>query len=171
MPAEFQWTSLLGPFLQFVAASMAVGVAYKFGKIQAGIARQQADTAALAAQTARNKLKYELFERRLEMYDLVYKYIDTVMRARKIESNSDSEFLTAARPMGWLTDKTVVEYVHKTLRDRMIELSRVTTQLESRPFGPDSAQLVMIQSNLQMALYNEHEALARVFEPYLKLEH
>ncbi|NVM87654.1 hypothetical protein FHT32_001293 [Variovorax sp. SG517] len=158
--------------IQFFAAAAAVFVAYKFGKIQAGIAKQQADTAILAAKTARNKLKFELFERRLVMYDRVYAYIDTVIGQGKIVAESDSEFLTSVRAMGWITDRSVVDYVHKELRDKMIALSMLTTEIENMPVPNQArAELGIKKSVLQATLYQEHDALARVFEPFLKLEH
>ncbi|WP_432731174.1 hypothetical protein [Variovorax sp. W6] len=178
MPADPHWTAYLSPVIQFFTAIAAVLVAYKFGAIQAGISKQQAatavsaaQTAAAAAQTARNRLKFDLFERRLVMYDRVYAYIDTVVAAAKLHPDTDSEFLASVRAMGWLTDKAVVEYVHRDLRGKMSELSNVTHELESTPSGQRQMDLLIKQSLLLTNLYQEHEALARVFEPFLKLEH
>ena len=52
----------IGPLLTFAAALIAAGIAWKFGRVQAEIARTQAAKAAAAARTARNKLRLELFE-------------------------------------------------------------------------------------------------------------
>lgn len=180
MPAvEPHWTAYLTPVIQFLTAVAAVVVAYRFGAIQAGIAKQQAatavtaaQTAAAAAQTARNRLKFDLFERRLSMYDLIYAYLDSVAAAQLIDPKADSEFLASVRALGWITDKAVVTYVHKDLRGKMIELSRLTRQLEASAQGSQvQMDLIMQHSLLTANLFNEHETLAKMFEPYLKLEH
>jgi len=178
-PVEPHWTAYASPLIQFLAAAGAVWVAYRFGTIQAGIAKQQAatamaaaQTAAAAAQTARNRLKYDLFERRLVMYDLVYAHIDRVAAAGMIEPESDSEFLRAIRPLGWLTDASVTRFVLKDLRDQMIALSRLTREIELRPgAGEVPVDLVMARAVATTQLHQNHETLARMFEPYLKLEH
>lgn len=65
----------LGPLLTFGAALIAARLAWRFGEIQANIVRQQAETSAAAAATAtaRNKLRLDLIDRRLKIYDLVTK--------------------------------------------------------------------------------------------------
>lgn len=179
VPVEPHWTAYLSPVIQFLTAAAAVWVAYRIGSMQAAIAKQQAataitaaQTAAAAAQTARNRLKYDLFERRLVLYDLVYAYIDRVVSAGLIDPKSDSEFLQAIRPLGWLTDATVTKYVLKDLRDNMIALSAATRQVEAHSqSGETRVGLLDKQAELQEQLYRQHEALAQAFEPYLKLEH
>lgn len=178
-PVEPHWTAYATPVIQFLTAAAAVWVAYRFGTIQAGIAKQQAatavtaaQTAAAAAQTARNRLKYDLFERRLVLYDLIYGYIDVVVGTGTIEPKSDSEFLQAIRPLGWLTDAAVAKYVLQDLRDKMIALSALTRQVNAIPQpGEEHADLLRQHLVAQTQLYQEHDALAKAFEPYLKLEH
>lgn len=58
-----------------IAATVAVAVTYRFGKIQAGIAESQAKTAEAAKEIARSqrdiafdKLKHDLFDKRYEIY-------------------------------------------------------------------------------------------------------
>lgn len=179
MTSAPHWTAYLTPVIQLITALLAGYIAYKFGSIQASISRQQAETsvqqaatAAASVEVARNRLKFDLFQRRLEMYDLVYAYIDTVFSDRKIIPEKDSKFLAAVRATGWLTDEAVVNFIHKDLREKMIELSRIAAQLESTPEpGQGRIDLQMQQSVVQLDLYNYHERLARVFEPFLKLAH
>ncbi|MEJ8851572.1 hypothetical protein [Variovorax rhizosphaerae] len=71
MDSFFAFIAKAAPLLTFIstliAASVAAGVTIYFGRVQAGIARQQAKTAAMAAATARNKLRLDLFEKRLNV--------------------------------------------------------------------------------------------------------
>lgn len=55
--------------LPLAAPLAAFYVANKFGHIQADIGRRQAETAALAMKTARNKLRLDLFEKRFAIYE------------------------------------------------------------------------------------------------------
>ncbi|WP_341892165.1 hypothetical protein [Variovorax sp. YR752] len=182
MPSEtlptdpLRWLPFLTPAVQFLTACIAGFIAYKFGSIQASISRQQADTArqqaataAAAARVAQNKLKSDLFERRLAMYNHVYEYIDTVLRDKVIDHAKDSVFLISVRPLGWLTDETVTQFVFKELRAQMIELSRLSRQREVTATGPERLALANLQEEASHKLFSLHERLAKVFEPFMRL--
>jgi hypothetical protein len=172
LTATPHWTAYLTPLIQLITALLAGYIAYKFGSIQASIARQQAATAATAAQTARNRLKFDLFERRMNMYSLVYDYIETVARTGKIEAETDSVFLNQVRSIGWVTDPTLVSYVFTELRQKMFELTTITGQLKlARESGEDQMNLLVSQVDAMQALRKQHPKLAEAFAPYLKLEH
>lgn len=171
------WLPYLTPAVQFVTACLAGFIAYKFGSIQASISRQQAETArqqattaADAARVARNKLRSELFERRLDMYNHVYEYINTVVHDKQIWPSKDSVFLKSVRPIGWLTDETVTQFVFKELRDQMIALSTVTTTLGVTATGTKRVELIKDQVDATTKLFALHDRLAKVFDPFMRLE-
>lgn len=97
MSTQFLVTNVL-PF--FTTAAAVVGAisasvaAWRFGSIQAGIAKQQ-------ARTAHNKLRLDLFERRLKVYQAVADYLAEVPMWVPEESKLDDHLpkFTAAR---WL---------------------------------------------------------------------
>ena len=166
------WTVFLTPAASVITAGLAAFVAIRFGSIQASIARQQAETAAATLRTARNRLKFDLFDRRMSMYNTVYNYIETVAGVGKLENETDSEFMNQVRAIGWVTDHAVVSYVFTELRAKMLHLSNLTIQIEAareaRTFAHD---LLLLQINARIALREQHAKLAEAFHPYLKLEH
>ena len=53
-----------GPIATVIAAFTAAGIAWRFGRVQADIAAQQASTAALQAELANVRLQHDLYDRR-----------------------------------------------------------------------------------------------------------
>lgn len=73
------------PAATVIAAAVAIAVTYRFGKIQAGIAQSQARTAEAAKEIARSqrdiafdKLKYDLFDKRYEIYSTARELIEHI---------------------------------------------------------------------------------------------
>ena len=104
------------------------------------------------------------------MYNHVYEYINTVVRDKVIDPKKDSAFLVSVRPIGWLTDETVTQFVFKELRDQMIKLSTLTRKLEVTATGPDRVELGTAQAEASDRLFSLHDGLAKVFEPFMRLE-
>ena len=73
------------PVATIIAAGAAVWVAYKFGSIQAGIAREQAETAKVQKDIAYDRLKYDLFEKRYEVYDAAKRLIEAIFAKTPID--------------------------------------------------------------------------------------
>lgn len=117
------WTILetifrtLHPWAPVIAASIAAGtgawVAHKFGRIQEGIARQQASTAAAAAATAKSKLKLDLFDRRLTIYKSATDEINKAFSKSYIFNNQ--EYLSKIQGSQWLLNKQIEKYLSEDI--------------------------------------------------------
>ena len=75
-----EWLTLFGSVATMAAAGVAALVAHRIGTSQTAIARQQAETAATEAETARSKLRLDLFERRLGVYNAAMAAITTAVQ-------------------------------------------------------------------------------------------
>jgi hypothetical protein len=69
------WCQSLGAIATIIAATVAAGITFYFGRVQANIGKQQATTASLQAgianqqaQTALDRLRYDLFDKRYAIY-------------------------------------------------------------------------------------------------------
>src|SRR6266446_1805729 len=72
-----------GPVATVIAAIAAVSVTYHFGKHQVRIAEAQAATAKSQRDIAYDRLKYDLFEKRYEIYLAAKKLIEYTSQFRK----------------------------------------------------------------------------------------
>jgi hypothetical protein len=166
------WTTFIQPSLTpavaLIGALSASFVAWRFGSIQAGIARQQAATAAAAAATAKNKLKLELFERRVAMYDVIYAHIESAAMG-PVALGEQLAFSQRVRPVSWLLDDDIARWVYRDLGD---VIRRVQTARAEAFGAPNPSEELQIEfASAQRDLTAQLGALGRMFDPYLRLEH
>jgi hypothetical protein len=67
-----------GPGATFVAAIVAAFITFRFGQIQARIAREQTVTARQQADIALDQLRYNLFEKRYEIYQTARDFLQVL---------------------------------------------------------------------------------------------
>lgn len=91
-------------------------------------------------RTAQNKLKLELFERRLQVYEAVDKLIVAYMRRFGDRDTAEAEFNVALRSARWLFDKHVVIFCRETIwkavcdmNDIWEEVDRIRKSLNEQP--------------------------------------
>lgn len=150
-----------------LAAVLAGGVAWRFGSIQAGIARQQASTAAASAETARNKLRLDLFDRRLKIYDGIEEMITNIVRSRKIEIKDMIAYHNHVQAGQWLFGTEVSKY----LKDNLWDVVRITynhlVMLEKTSDANERAEIDNKISDALMILQDHREKINTIFSPYL----
>lgn len=110
--------------LPLAAPAAAFYVAYKFGQIQAEIGKKQAATAALAMDTARTKLRLDLFDKRLAVYEAVNKVIEAASAKGALDAQDQAEYLLGIRAAPWLFDEDVNSYLAglSSLVHRLVEV-------------------------------------------------
>lgn len=166
--AALAYLSTIGPVLTFVAALFAAGVAVFFGRTQARIARQQAATAAGAALTAKNKLRLDLFDRRMKIYDAVTAYMDEAATSADWRSDA-SPFFKDVSSARWLFDQSVVDWIQKELMDVVREVKTTQANLMSRSSGPDAYEASVACANAGRKLLAQYERRDDVFRPFMHL--
>src|SRR5216683_4525869 len=63
------WRDFAGPLATTFAAAIVARISYRFGKVQADIAQQQASTARQQRNIALDNLRYKFFDKRYAIYD------------------------------------------------------------------------------------------------------
>ena len=96
-------------------------MAHKFGRIQEGIARQQAATAASAAETSRRKLKLDLFDRRWSIYKTAIDTVSKTLRELGFPTDSEFEYFAGIQSARWLLNEKVSSYLEGELVDVLNE--------------------------------------------------
>lgn len=165
-PIEPHWTTFASPVVALLTAIIAAGVAVAFGRVQARIARQQADT-------ARTKLQLELFDRRLVIYNAVKSAWGYAATKRAFPSEQINPYLLGTNGVRWLFEDNVVQYVEDTFLGMLIEIEFANASLSAAREASVDEQTKA--ANTLAARVKEIAAQQRVidqlFSPYLKLKH
>lgn len=150
----------LAPGVALIGAGTAAYIAWRFGSIQARLAEQQ-------ARTARNKLRLDLFERRLKVYQAVADYLTEVPTWAPGDSRLD-EHLPKFAAVRWLFRDDVSNWVYAELLDEVRKYVMDRSALTNRP---GELAVVALQATAgSMALQKQWQRLGEVFGPYLRLE-
>ncbi len=133
-PGIPMWLEVLRAVAPLFAAVLAAGVGawvtHKFGRIQEDIARQQAATAAAAAQTAKSKLRLDLFERRLNVYNAAMTAITTTLQNGDFSATDEREFLIGIQGARWIFDERIYHYLRHELWDQLTDLHMANQNLK-----------------------------------------
>lgn len=158
----------IGPLLTFASALVAAGIAWNFGRVQAQIAKGQAETAASAARTARNKLRLELFEKRLEIYNVVTAHMDE-SHMRDVWKVDTSPYLRAVSGAKWLFDGEVNAWIYTELANVVLAVRMAQADCEGVEPGPAKVQKLMVVQAALKELNAQYMRRDAVFAPFLHL--
>lgn len=98
-----------------MAALIAAGIAYRFGNIQAGIARRQVSIADNAALTARNKLRVDMYEERLSVHQAVRHLFGQLSVNGHITHDDEIQYLKGIVSARWVFGKEMDTFLNTTL--------------------------------------------------------
>lgn len=131
LPLWLEFIKAVAPLLAaLLAAGVGAWVAHKFGRIQEGIARRQAETAAQAAKTARTKLRLDLFDKRIAVYEAANTLIKKAARRQRITDDDRYEFFQGTKSAAWLFDEETARYITETIYAHAFDLVIVYEQLD-----------------------------------------
>ena len=153
-----------------VAAGFAAYTAYKFGSVQAAIGRRQAATSRLSARIAKNKLKLDLFDRRLVIYNAVLAMLARLGTTGGLTSEDEHAYLVGVKGAHWLFEADVVELLEKTIWHQMAHFSLLQSELRDADERTDRKVLSEKKMKSRQELLAQRELMDRMMKPYLKLE-
>lgn len=153
----------LQPWASVIAASIAAVVAIIFGLMQVAIAWRQAKTAA-------DKLRLDLFDRRLEIYKAVKAAIGDAVHTGDVTQAEENEFRIATNATRWVFDNRVHAYVSTTLPLIFGELHRTFANQKDLQFRPDAQHVQKERDAVYLAIRREWTNVDEVFAPYLQLQ-
>jgi hypothetical protein len=147
------WTTYLSALLTPTIALLGGFIAYRQWK------------------TAQNKLKMELFERRLAVYDAVTEYLSLLTGSGRTSLEAEYKFLSGIRGAKWLFDFHISFYLENTFRDQVNRLAVAQAELDGRPVGDERRHIVETIRSTREWLESQREFIDVLFEPYLALTH
>src|SRR5437773_4185799 len=102
-----------GPIATVIAAFTAAGIAWRFGRVQADIAAQQASTAALQAELANVRLQHDLYDRRYKIYATVKAFLVQITRHGRAETEWIIKYAVEIGDAAFLLDQAAIDYLEQ----------------------------------------------------------
>ena len=159
------------PVATIIAAGAAVFVTWTLGRWQVEIARQQAATATQQAATALDRLRHDLFERRIAVFDAARDLILETYREGTVSADALTAFILGTEKSVFLFDHTVTEYIGE-MRNRASQLNYIAAMLsgERLAVGPEREALAKKEADYTLWFVQQSDVLIGKFRPALALE-
>ncbi len=168
--AAFPWEKVMDWVKALALPAAGVYVAYKFGNIQAAIGRQQAETARLAMRVSRNKLKLDLFDRRVKVYDTAFSMLGSFGMLGKIDNEDEHRYWSGILSAKWLFDTEVVTYLEQTLWQGMVAFREAQQALDDSDPNEGRAAIAKEAAKRRRWLMDQNSVLSEMFKPYLHFD-
>ena len=154
LPLWVEYTKALGaPIVALVAACIAGRIAYQQMK------------------TARNKLKLDLFDKRLKVFEACSELIREFYMPVPLEMKRLEEITTIVSGTRWLFSEDVAKYVDGLLRRGAEAMLRVLPNLDRMSHDEKINYLSSNLNRSKRPLLADMLELSKNFAPYLELEH
>jgi hypothetical protein len=122
-------------------------------------------------RTAQNKLKLDLFDRRLVVYDAAREIILAARASGKVTSEAEFKYIANTRGAIWLFDPEIVRYLDEELWRKIVDLGALESELEGLPAGEERSQNVRAQRVIKDWLGEQLRVMEKKFAPFLKVRH
>lgn len=150
--ASVHWTTYLTACLTPLIALIAAGVAYNQWK------------------TAKNKLKLDLYEKRLGVYQAVRDAIGQIMVHGKVSAEVETAYLVGISGAKWLYDKKMDDYLNKELWMIISKLHAVQAEQIGAP-DQERREAIHKQFVVLGEVNNHLQGIDSKFYPFLSLSH
>ena len=119
--------------------------------------------------TNQNRLKLEVFDRRVKYYEAALQFIGDTMANNEVSDESLRKFNHAQYGSAFLLNDGVTEYLKK-LSDKGIDARVLRSEFEGLRVGDDRTRTVKRHSEAVKWIVEQREILQRKFEPFLKIK-
>ena len=122
-------------------------------------------------RTAQNKLKLELFEKRLKIYNSATTFISSLMTSGKATNKELHELIVGTKEAKWLLSPEVAKYLDEELYSKGVDLQCLSSELEGEPASDRRTKNIHEQRDIKLWLNAQYKALDKKFSRYLQLSH
>ena len=153
MNTDPHWTTYLAALLVPTIAILGAFIAYRQWRL------------------AQSKLKLDLFDRRLSVYEAARTLVSSIMTSGKAKDEEVFRFMVATREAKWLLNASIAEYLDNELYGKAINLQMLASELEGVPVGDERTKNVRQQAEIKKWLLAQLAVLDAKFSPFLQLQH
>lgn len=119
-------------------------------------------------QIARNRLKLDLFDKRMEVYEAVREALGHIARQGNLSLDQQIQYLQGTRSARWLFGPEVFQYLDETLWHKIVDLEHHNTM--SRDSNGDTrSQHIQARTETFKWLIKQHKEFDALVEEYLRL--
>ncbi|WP_131667112.1 hypothetical protein [Comamonas thiooxydans] len=161
------WGVILEHSRTYALPVSSVYVAYKFGRSQAAIGRRQATTASLSMQTARNKLRLDLFEKRFSVFEAAETIIQKAKSHSSINSSDIDKYLSDVKTATWLFDKGTAKFLTYDIYMSVYSIVQASEEFKKTYGTADHDSSVRTIKKYQEELHKYEINLHILMKPYL----
>jgi hypothetical protein len=151
--ASVHWTAYLTACLTPMVAVFGVLIAYRQSRI------------------ANDKLRLDLFERRLVVYEAVRTVFGELLARGKISPKDETNYLRGIQGAKLLFDSQLNEYLSNTLWRKLVTYAYSDDELRETPHGPVREKLANEREILWKWFRDQMDEVDEKFSPYMGFDH
>ena len=122
-------------------------------------------------KTAQNRLKLDLFERRVGVYDAAKAFIASIVQSGKATDESTYKFLRATKEAKWLFNDQIAEYLDETMWEKAVDLQTLASELEGIPGGQERSENIRKQREIKQWFNSQFKVIDNFFTDFLRISH
>jgi hypothetical protein len=154
LPLWIEYTRALGaPIVALVAAGIAGGIAYRQMVI------------------ARNKLKFDLFEKRMAIYAAAIEMVQGILGIDPMKMDTVAEIGNRMAPATWLLSKDVADYLNGLMKRGYGTITKQPLNADGLSDDERMALVLRLSREIMVNMEVELNKLNKLFAPYLEIEH
>jgi hypothetical protein len=159
------------PVATIVASIAALGITWRLGRGQIAIAKEQKNIAQLQAELTDIRLKHDLFDRRIKMFNAARDLVLEVFHHNDVADGVWNAFVRDTEAAEFLFKKSITDYI-VLLRNRAAALRGVARKLEDQALvpGPERDEYARIKEQNVAWFQKQFEVLIPAFRQALALE-
>jgi hypothetical protein len=156
------------PTATLIAAlsTLLVGIATLI--LSSRIARVSADLASQQLETAQNKLRFDLFDRRFAAFEAAMKLVSIAVRKGDVPDEARHEFLVATKGVEFLFDRELQDYCD-TLAKEALSVRVGQQEMDSLPVGNQRAASAVALGDRLKWFNDQVDEIPKRFGPFLRI--
>jgi hypothetical protein len=153
MITDLHWTSYLSALLTPIVAVLGSFIAYRQWRL------------------AQNKLKLELFDRRLSIHKAASDFLVSIATSGTIINEEFYKFMASTSETRWLISESAAKYFREDIFDKVLEFQRIDGELDDMPACETRTIAVNAKAEIRKWLLAQHKVVDEKFSKYLQLQH
>ncbi|WP_341959263.1 hypothetical protein [Pseudomonas sp. RC10] len=121
--------------------------------------------------TNRKKLKLDLFDRRIAVYDATKSALGEIFATGGTSQDLEMRYLAGIAAAQWLFDQALTSFLKEDIWAELVELSRTEGVLHGAPPGEERTKEIQKNREAKHRLIGYFNSLDDRFAKYLRLDH
>lgn len=120
---------------------------------------------------AQNRLKLDLFERRLAIYRAAIDFLLSIAETGTIKTEHLYKFMASTSETKWIINESVANIFKNDFFEKAIDFQRIESELDGVPAGEIRTKAVNDKAAIRKWFISQHDVLDQKFSQYLQLQH